>query len=219
MAMRIVLADDHPVVRAGIRALLEGEPEFTVVGDAATPADAVRAAAELRPDVVLMDLQFGAAAAGAGAAGAGGPVNGADATREIRALADPPAVLVLTNYDTDGDILGAVEAGASGYLLKDAPPEELVAAIRAAAAGESALAPAIAGRLLARLRAPQENLSAREAEVLTLVAQGKSNTRIATELVISEATVKTHLAHIYTKLGVSSRTAAVAAARKSGAIR
>ncbi|WP_285895413.1 MULTISPECIES: response regulator transcription factor [unclassified Leucobacter] len=219
MTMRIVLADDHPVVRAGIRALLEGEPEFTVVGDAATPADAVRAAAELRPDVVLMDLQFGAVSAGAGAAGAGAPVNGADATREIRALADPPAVLVLTNYDTDGDILGAVEAGASGYLLKDAPPEELVAAIRAAAAGESALAPAIAGRLLARLRAPQESLSAREAEVLTLVAQGKSNTRIANELIISEATVKTHLAHIYTKLGVSSRTAAVAAARKSGAIR
>lgn len=216
--MRIVLADDHPVVRAGIRALLECEPEFEVVADASTPAEAVRAAAEHAPDVVLMDLQFGAQPAVESAAGVR-LLNGADATREIRALSNPPAVLVLTNYDTDGDILGAVEAGASGYLLKDAPPEELVAAIRAAAAGESALAPAIAGRLLARLRAPQESLSAREAEVLTLVAQGKSNTKIATELVISEATVKTHLAHIYTKLGVSSRTAAVAAARKSGAIR
>ncbi|PIJ41974.1 DNA-binding response regulator, partial [Leucobacter sp. OLES1] len=128
--IRIVLADDHPVVRAGIRALLEGDPELEIVGEAATPDDAVALAAAGRPDVVLMDLQFGQ------------DQTGADATRRIRALAGAPAVLVLTNYDTDGDILGAVEAGASGYLLKDAPPAELIAAIRAAAAGESALAPA-----------------------------------------------------------------------------
>ena len=128
-------------------------------------------------------------------------------------------MLVLTNYDTDGDILGAVEAGASGYLLKDAPPDELIAAIRAAAAGETALAPAVASRLIARIRAPQLSLSARETEVLRLVAQGSSNSVIGRTLHISDATVKTHLVHIYSKLGVSSRTAAVAAARDAGVMR
>lgn len=205
--IRIVLADDHPVVRAGIRALLEGDPELEVVGEAATPDGAVALAAADRPDVVLMDLQFGQ------------DQTGADATRRIRALAGAPAVLVLTNYDTDGDILGAVEAGASGYLLKDAPPAELIAAIRAAAAGESALAPAIAGRLLARIRTPQASLSARETEVLRLVADGESNSAIAARLHISDATVKSHLVHIFSKLGVSSRTAAVAAARDLGVLR
>ena len=205
--IRIVLADDHPVVRAGIRALLEGDPELEIVGEAATPDDAVALAAADHPDVVLMDLQFGQTQ------------TGADATRRIRALADAPAVLVLTNYDTDGDILGAVEAGASGYLLKDAPPAELIAAIRAAAAGESALAPAIAGRLLARIRTPQAALSARETEVLHLVSDGASNSAIASALHITDATVKSHLVHIFSKLGVSSRTAAVAAARDLGVLR
>ncbi len=205
--IRIVLADDHPVVRAGIRALLEGDPELEIIGEAATPDEAVALAAADRPDVVLMDLQFGQ------------DQTGADATRRIRALAGAPAVLVLTNYDTDGDILGAVEAGASGYLLKDAPPAELIAAIRAAAAGESALAPAIAGRLLARIRTPQASLSARETEVLRLVADGESNSAIAARLHISDATVKSHLVHIFAKLGVSSRTAAVAAARDLGVLR
>ncbi|WP_416445802.1 response regulator [Leucobacter sp. HNU] len=205
--IRIVLADDHPVVRAGIRALLEGDPELEIVGEAATPDEAVALAAAERPDVVLMDLQFGQ------------DQTGADATRRIRALAGAPAVLVLTNYDTDGDILGAVEAGASGYLLKDAPPAELIAAVRAAAAGESALAPAIAGRLLARIRTPQASLSARETEVLRLVADGESNSAIAARLHISDATVKSHLVHIFSKLGVSSRTAAVATARDLGVLR
>lgn len=205
--IRIVLADDHPVVRAGLRAMLSGDADLDVIGEASTPDDAVAFATDLRPDVVLMDLRFGA-----------GPT-GADATRRIRGLADPPAVLVLTNYDTDGDILGAVEAGASGYLLKDAPPAELVAAIRAAAAGETALAPAIAGRLLARMRSPQLSLSVRESEVLQLVAEGASNGLIAQRLYISDATVKSHLVHIYSKLGVSSRTAAVAAARDVGLLR
>ena len=205
--IRIVLADDHPVVRAGLRAMLAGDPDLDPIGEAATPDDAVALVTDLRPDVVLMDLQFGTAA------------TGADATRRIRALPAPPAVLVLTNYDTDGDILGAVEAGASGYLLKDAPPDELIAAIRAAAAGETALAPAIAGRLLARMRSPRPGLSTRELEVLRLVAGGATNNDIATRLHISEATVKSHLVHIYTKLGVSSRTAAVATARDSGLFR
>ena len=205
--IRIVLADDHPVVRAGLRAMLAGDPDLDLIGEAATPDDAVALVTDLRPDVVLMDLQFGTAE------------TGADATRRIRALPAPPAAPVLTNYDTHGDILGAVAAGASGYLLKDAPPDELIAAIRAAAAGETALAPAIAGRLLARMRSPRPGLSTRELEVLRLVAGGATNNDIATRLHISEATVKSHLVHIYTKLGVSSRTAAVATARDSGLFR
>ncbi|TDT33962.1 DNA-binding NarL/FixJ family response regulator [Naumannella halotolerans] len=205
--IRILLADDHPVVRTGLRAMLSDDPDLDVIGEAATPDEAVALATDLIPDVVLMDLQFGT------------DQTGADATRRIRALDRPPAVLVLTNYDTDSDILGAVEAGASGYLLKDAPPEELIAAIRAAAAGETALAPAIAGRLLARMRSPQPRLSARETEVLRLVADGATNNDIAARLHISDPTVKSHLVHIYTKLGVSSRTAAVASARDSGLLR
>lgn len=205
--IRVVIADDHPVVRAGVRALLEAEPDIEVVGDAATPDEAVALAADLSPELVLMDLQFGERAAGA------------EATRRVRALPAPPYVLVLTNYDTDGDILGAVEAGASGYLLKDAPPHELLAGVRAAAAGQSALAPAIAGRLLARLREPRISLSAREIEVLRLVARGASNADVAARLHITDATVKSHLAHIFSKLGVSSRTAAVSAARALGVLR
>lgn len=205
--IRILLADDHPVVRAGLRAMLSGAPDLDVIAEASTPERAVALATELTPDVVLMDLQFGT------------NQTGADATRRIRALQEPPAVLVLTNYDTDSDILGAVEAGASGYLLKDAPPEELIAAIHAAAAGETALAPTIAGRLLARLRFPQPSLSTRETEVLRLVADGATNNEIATRLHISDSTVKSHLVHIYTKLDVSSRTAAVASARDAGLLR
>lgn len=205
--IRVVIADDHPVVRAGVRALLEAEPDIEVVGAAATPDEAVALAADLSPELVLMDLQFGDRAAGA------------EATRRVRALAAPPYVLVLTNYDTDGDILGAVEAGASGYLLKDAPPHELLAGVRAAAAGQSALAPAIAGRLLARLREPRVSLSAREIEVLRLVARGSSNAEVAARLHITDATVKSHLAHVFSKLGVASRTAAVSAARALGVLR
>jgi DNA-binding NarL/FixJ family response regulator len=205
--IRIVIADDHPVVRAGVRALLDAEDDLEVIREAATADEAVLLAGQLAPDLVLMDLQF-----------ADGP-RGAEATRRIRALDQPPHVLVLTNYDTDADILTAIEAGASGYLLKDAPPDELVAAVRAAAAGESALAPVIAGRLMARMRAPLTSLSARELEVLELVAAGASNTDIAGRLHITEATVKSHLVHIFTKLDVGSRTAAVSAARALGLLR
>ncbi len=205
--IRLVIADDHPVVRAGLRALFELEPGLSVVAEAATPDEAVAAVQRENPDVVLMDLQFGAGA------------TGADATRQIRELEAAPYVLVLTNYDTDGDILGAVEAGASGYLLKDAPPHELIAAVRAAAAGESALAPAIATRMLNRMRTPRVSLSKREIEVLQLVAQGRSNTEIAGELFVSETTVKSHLVHIFSKLDVSSRTAAASTARRLGILR
>lgn len=207
--IRLVIADDHPIVRAGLRALCGSEANFDVVAEAATPDEAVAAAERENPDVVLMDLQFGAREAS----------TGADATRRIRALPAPPYVLVLTNYDSDADILGAVEAGASGYLLKDAPPHELVAAVLAAAAGESALAPVIASRLLSRMRAPQVSLSAREMQVLESVAAGRSNTEVASELFVTETTVKSHLAHIFSKLDVTSRTAAVSAARQQGILR
>ncbi|MDJ0336414.1 MAG: response regulator [Rhodoglobus sp.] len=205
--IRLVIADDHPVVRAGLRALLEQEEGLGVVGEASTPDEAVAVVERENPDVVLMDLQFGTSE------------TGADATRRIRALDAPPYVLVLTNYDTDGDILGAVEAGASGYLLKDAPPHELIAAVRAAAAGESALAPAIANRLLTRMREPQVSLSRREIEVLQRVAAGRSNVQIAEELFVSETTVKSHLVHVFSKLDVSSRTAAVSVGRRLGILR
>lgn len=204
--IRLLLSDDHPVVRAGIRALLESEADLEVVAEAATAEDAVRLAAASGVDLVLMDLQFP------------GTMQGAEATRRIRSHAAAPRVLVLTNYDTDADILGAIEAGASGYLLKDAPPAELVAAVRAAAVGESALAPAVSSRLDASL-ASGDRLTVREAEVLSLVADGRSNRDIGRELFLSEATVKSHLVHIFTKLGVGSRTAAVARARELGAIR
>ncbi|AOX66426.1 MULTISPECIES: response regulator transcription factor [unclassified Curtobacterium] len=205
--IRILIADDHPVVRAGLRALLDAEDDLEVVGEAATPGTAVELAADLSPELVLMDLQFGQ------------DTSGAEATRRIRALDAAPYVLVLTNYDSDGDILGAVEAGASGYLLKDAPPHDLIAAVRAAASGQSALAPAIAGRLMARMRTPQVSLSAREIEVLELVAAGAANGEVAARLHISEATVKSHLVHVFSKLGVASRTAAVSTARSLGMLR
>jgi DNA-binding NarL/FixJ family response regulator len=205
--IRILLVDDHPVVRLGLRALFEQEDDLAVVGEAATPAEAVEAVGRLQPDLVLMDLQLGRAG------------NGADVTQAIRSLPDPPPVLILTNYDTDGDIIRSIEAGASGYLLKGAPPDELLLAVRSAAAGESALAPPIAARLLERMRTPQVSLSTREIEVLDLVATGRSNGEIARELVITEQTVKSHLVHIYTKLGVSSRTAAVSLARERGILR
>ncbi|RFU86598.1 DNA-binding response regulator [Streptomyces triticagri] len=206
--VRLLLADDHPVVRAGLRAVLDTEPDFRVVAEAAQAEDAVRIAATEPLDVVLMDLQFGP-----------GRMHGAEATAAIVAREGAPRVLVLTTYDSEADILAAVEAGASGYLLKDAPPEELAAAVRTAAAGRSALAPAVAHRLMGRMRAPGEALSRRELEVLRLVGDGLSNLQISKELFLSQATVKSHLVHIYAKLGVDSRTAAVAAATARGMLR
>ncbi|MFH9955039.1 response regulator [Streptomyces roseolus] len=207
MTVRLLLADDHPVVRAGLRAVLDTEPDFTVVGEAATAERAVALAAAGDVDVVLMDLQFGAG------------MHGSEATAAITAVPGGPRVLVLTTYDTDADILAAVEAGASGYLLKDAPPEELAAAVRTAAAGQSALAPAVAHRLMDRMRTPAEALTKRELEVLQLVGEGLSNQQISKVLFLSQATVKSHLVHVFAKLGVDSRTAAVAAARERRLIR
>ncbi|MCP2291003.1 response regulator [Nocardia amikacinitolerans] len=204
--IRLLLADDHAIVRAGLRALLDAARDVRVVGDVATAEAAVAFCTTEPVDVVLMDLSFGQGR------------SGAEATSELRALPSPPNVLVVTNYETDADILGAIEAGACGYILKDTPPAELLSAVRAAAAGESVLSPTVASRLMSRVRRPDTTLSPREIEVLRLVADGRSNRDIARELFLSETTVKSHLVHVYGKLGVRSRTSAVARAREQGAI-
>nr|WP_203759344.1 response regulator transcription factor [Actinoplanes octamycinicus] len=205
--MRLLIADDHPVVRAGLRAVLETEPGLAVVAEAATAEQAVARAADGDIDVVLMDLQFK------------GGMTGAEATAAITARPGAPRVVIVTTYGTDADTLPAIAAGATGYLLKDAPPEELAAAVRTAAAGRTALAPSVADRLLSRLRQPDTALTRRETEVLTLVAAGLSNQGVGARLHLTEGTVKSHLARIYLKLGVDSRTAAVAAATSLGLIR
>ncbi|MGW6896759.1 response regulator [Streptomyces sp. NPDC054919] len=205
--IRLLLADDHPVVRAGLRAVLETEAGIEVVAEAPTAEDAVARAAQGDIEVVLMDLQFGKG------------MNGAEATAAITARPRAPRVLIVTTYDTDADTLRAIEAGATGYLLKDAPPEDLAAAVRTAAAGRTTLAPTVADRLMNRLRTPGTTLTRRETEVLALVAVGLSNQAIGNRLHLTEGTVKSHLARIYVKLGVDSRTAAVATATELGLIR
>ncbi len=204
--IRILLADDHPVVRAGLAGMLGTEPDLEVVGEASDGDEAVSLVERVRPDIVLMDLQMPR-------------LDGVAAIRRIREASAPPSILVLTTYDTDARILAAVEAGANGYLLKDAPREELFAAIRAAAAGGTPLSPAVASRLMQRVRSGgDEALSPREIDVIELVARGSSNTEIARRLRISEATVKTHLLHIFEKLGVGDRTSAVTTALRRGLI-
>lgn len=205
--IRVVLVDDHPVVRAGVRALIEGQDDLVVVGEAASAVEAVSVVGRERPDVVLMDLSLGAGEGGAAATG------------RIRALPDPPRVLVLTTYDTESDILAAIDAGASGYLLKDAPPDELFRAVRATARGETVLSPSVAATLMRRATTPGPVLTEREVQVLELLADGQANKQIARTLLVSEATVKSHLAHIYTKLGVESRAGAVARAIEQRIIR
>lgn len=207
--IRVLIADDHPIVRSGLRAVLDADPAISIVGEVGVAADAVAAArgAQPRIDLVTMDLRF-----------ADG-ISGAEATRRLRALTDPPAVLVLTNYDNDVDILEALEAGASGYLLKDAPPSALISAVYDAAAGRTVLAPVVADRLQQRESRSDVSLTGREREVLELVAEGLTNQQICSRLFLGQPTVKSHLAHIYGKLGVSSRTAAVAKARELGVLR
>ncbi|EFP57409.1 response regulator transcription factor, partial [Dermacoccus sp. Ellin185] len=194
----VILTDDHPVVRAGLRALLDASG-IDVLDEAAGGEEALRVLDRLaeqgvRPDVVLMDLQMGPG------------LDGVAATRAIRARDDAPRVLILTTYDTDVDIVRGVEAGASGYLLKDAPPADLVEAVHRASRGETVLAPAVAARLVNRLSSPAPTLTARELDVLDAVAGGATNKEIAKHLFVSEATVKTHLVHINEKLGATSRT-------------
>lgn len=205
--VRVVLVDDHPVVRAGLRALISAQPDLEVVGEAQDLASAERAVALEKPDVVLMDLNLG-----------GGP-GGAEVTARLRARPDAPRVLVLTTYDTEADILAALDAGASGYLLKDAPPEELWGGIRATARGETVLASSVAATLVRRASSSGPVVTEREVEVLELLSRGLGNKEMARELLVSEATVKSHLSHIYAKLGVDTRAGAVAAAIERRIIR
>jgi DNA-binding NarL/FixJ family response regulator len=202
--LRVLIVDDHPVVRAGLTGMLAAEADLEVVAEAADGAEAVRLALELAPDVVLMDLRMTG-------------VDGVEATARLTAEAPAIKVLILTTYDTDADIVRAVEAGATGYLLKDTPRADLAEAVRLAARGETVLAPAVAAKLVSRMRSPAAPpLTPREREVLALVARGLANAEIGRELFISEATVKTHLVRVCGKLGVDDRTAAVTKAMAQG---
>ncbi|WP_433608932.1 response regulator [Prescottella agglutinans] len=203
----VLLVDDHLVVRAGLKALLNSQPDLEVIGEADTGEDAVTMAADLTPDVVMIDLALGAG------------IDGVEAIRRIRAARPDQPVLVFTTYDTDADVVRALDAGAIGYLLKDSAPQDIFGAIRGAVAGRSVLSPPVASRVLDRMRRPDQALTAREAELLSLLAEGLTNKELGKRLFISEATVKTHLAHIYAKLGVDSRAAAVSIALRREGIR
>lgn len=205
--VRVVVVDDHAVVRAGLRALLDGEADVAVVGEAADATEAEDVVVRTRPDVVLMDLNLGAG------------TGGAAATTRLRALTSPPRVLVLTAFATDSDVISALDAGASGYVLKDAPPAELYDAIRRTARGETVLAPAVAATLVRRSAVHAPVLTEREVAVLELLATGLGNREMARQLLVSEATVKSHLSRIYTKLGVDTRAGAVARAIEQRIIR
>jgi DNA-binding NarL/FixJ family response regulator len=203
--IRVLLVDDHLVVRSGLRALLGTQPDLEVVAEASSGGEALQLVREHAPDVVVMDLAMGPG------------MDGIEAIRQIRDLNSGQAVLVFTTYDSDADIVRAVDSGAMGYLLKDAAPEEIFAAIRGAVQGRSVMSPPVASRLFQQLRNPDEVLTPREAELLSLLTEGLSNRELGQRLFISEATVKTHLAHIYSKLGVDSRAAAIATAiRREG---
>lgn len=211
MTVTVLLVDDHPVVRSGLRAVLDGATgptgdDVRVVGEAATGEEAITLAAHLRPDVVLCDLRLGDG------------IDGIQTTAALRALTPAPAVVILTTFDRDAEILGAIEAGAAGYLLKDAAPEAIAEGIRRAAAGDMVLSPDLASRVLKGMRNPLPKLTDREIEVLRLLAQGSANKEIARALFVTEATVKSHLAHIFTKLDVDSRSRAVHVARETGLI-
>lgn len=203
-SIRVLIVDDHPVVRDGLRGMFANENGFEVVGEAENGKDAVARAMAFHPDVVLMDLRMP-------------EMDGVSAIRLLAEKGSPSRVLVLTTFDTDSDVLPAIEAGATGYLLKDAPREELLKAVRAASRGEAVLSPTVGTRLLDQVRQPvRESVSERELEVLQLVAAGSTNREIAERLFISEATVKTHLLHLYAKLGVNDRAAAVGAGFERG---
>ena len=205
--IRLVIVDDHAVVRAGIRALLESQPDLTVVGEAADTTSAQDIVSDTKPDVVLMDLNLAH----------GG--DGADTTATLLAAPNPPRVLVLTTYDTESDILAAIDAGAAGYLLKDAPPADVFDAIRRTANGETVLSPAVAATLVKRTTSPGPVLTEREVAIVEFLAQGLGNRQIAKELMVSQATIKSHLTHIYTKLDVDTRAGAVARAIEQRIIR
>lgn len=201
----VLLVDDHPVVRSGLRAVLDGDG-VQVIGEAATGEEAVALASHVRPDVVLCDLRLGSG------------MDGIQTTEALRALDPAPAVLILTTFDRDAEILGAIEAGAAGYLLKDVAPEEIITGIQRAAAGDMFLSPNLANRVLQGMRNPLPRLTTREVEVLRLLSTGAANKDIARTLFVTEATVKSHIAHIFTKLDVDSRSRAIHRAQETGLI-
>jgi DNA-binding NarL/FixJ family response regulator len=203
-AVRVLLVDDHPIVRAGVRSLIDRRDDIAVVGEAASGEEAIALARHLQPDVVLCDLRLGDG------------LDGVQTTRQLRAEHPAPAVIILTTFDRDAEILGAIEAGAAGYLLKDVAPDEIVQAIRRAAGGGLVLSPELSERVVAVSRAPRVRLTERELDVLRLLDTGSSNREIAKTLFVTEATVKTHLVHIFEKLGADSRARAIAIARDTG---
>lgn len=206
MTTTVLLVDDHPVVRSGLRAVLETHSSVSVIGEAGTGEEAVTLAGQLHPDVVLCDLRLGEG------------MDGIQTTAELRALKSPPAVLILTTFDRDAEILGAIESGAAGYLLKDVDPEVIVGGILSAAAGDVVLAPDLASRVLQGVRSPKPKLTEREIEVLKLLSTGSTNKEIARSLFVTEATVKSHLVHIFAKLDVDSRSRAIHVAQETGLI-
>jgi len=205
--IRVFLVDDHLVVRAGLRALLNTQPDVEVVGEASSGEEAATAIPSASPDLVMMDLDMGTG------------MHGAEAIKRLRSDGVDVPVLVFTTYDTDADVVRAVDAGAIGYLLKDSTPDEIFGAVRGAVAGRSVLSPTVASRLVQQMQRPQEALTARESELLSLLAEGMTNRELGKALFISEATVKTHLGHIYAKLGVDNRSAAVSVALRRDGIR
>ncbi|KDQ01337.1 response regulator transcription factor [Rhodococcus sp. GOMB7] len=205
--IRVFLVDDHLVVRAGLRALLNTQPDVEVVGEASSGEEAATAIPSASPDLVMMDLDMGTG------------MHGAEAIKRLRSDSVDVPVLVFTTYDTDADVVRAVDAGAIGYLLKDSTPDEIFGAVRGAVAGRSVLSPTVASRLVQQMQRPQEALTARESELLSLLAEGMTNRELGKALFISEATVKTHLGHIYAKLGVDNRSAAVSVALRRDGIR
>ena len=205
--IRVFLVDDHLVVRAGLRALLNTQADVEVVGEASSGEEAATAIPSASPDLVMMDLDMGTG------------MHGAEAIKRLRSDGVDVPVLVFTTYDTDADVVRAVDAGAIGYLLKDSTPDEIFGAVRGAVAGRSVLSPTVASRLVQQMQRPQEALTARESELLSLLAEGMTNRELGKALFISEATVKTHLGHIYAKLGVDTRSAAVSVALRRDGIR
>ncbi|WP_426181199.1 response regulator [Microbacterium sp. TWP3-1-2b2] len=203
MSIRVLLIDDHPVVRAGLRSIVDARG-FAVVGEASTGEEALAMTPVLRPDVVLCDLRLGDG------------IDGVETTAALRRMPDAPAVLILTTFDHDAQIIRALEAGAAGYLLKDVDNDTIARAIIDAASGAMVLTPGGDERLIAALRAPRVTLTERERDVLMLVDEGAANKEIAARLFISESTVKTHIVHLLEKLGVASRTAAASEARRLG---
>lgn len=205
MTTTVLLVDDHPIVRSGLRAVLESDTVH-VIGEAATGEEAIALAGHLHPDVVLCDLRLGAG------------IDGIRTTAALRALDPAPAVLILTTYDRDAEILGAIEAGAAGYLLKDVAPDVIIEGIQRAGRGDMILAPDLASRVLNGMRNPRPRLTDRETEVLRLLSTGAANKDIARSLFVTEATVKSHIAHIFTKLDVDSRSRAIHIAQETGIV-